>query len=231
MASEKYEIEPFRSDEIKKVSATEFLARMQKIQVFLNKEPDKEQVAKYSVGNVKFDYLPISHIEMLLDEAFFGQWSIVDFNYLQVCNEIIGSLTLEVIHPVSGMRIKRVGCGAVQIKQDKDTHIKDFLQHKKKNALQMDFPRLKAECFKNAALTLGKQFGRDMRRDETDEFTPLIDDQQSNIEKVIKALDTYKGTDREELKAMAMEKKEAEEFDSMFTKEIMGKIKDGSAKN
>jgi hypothetical protein len=44
--------------------------------------------------------------------------------------------------------------------------------NKKANALDMAFPKLKAECLKNAAQSLGKVFGRDLNRKNKDTYKP-----------------------------------------------------------
>jgi hypothetical protein len=48
------------------------------------------------------------------------------------------------------------------------------MQNKKSNALDMGFPKLKTECFKNACNSLGKMFGRDLNRVKSDEYNPLL---------------------------------------------------------
>ena len=42
--------------------------------------------------------------------------------------------------------------------------------NKKPNALDLAFPKLKTECIKNAALSLGKLFGRDLSRKNFDVY-------------------------------------------------------------
>jgi len=44
--------------------------------------------------------------------------------------------------------------------------------NKKANALDMAFPKLKSECLKNAAQSLGKIFGRDLNRKNADKYQP-----------------------------------------------------------
>jgi hypothetical protein len=44
--------------------------------------------------------------------------------------------------------------------------------NKKPNALDMAFPKLKSECLKNAAQSLGKIFGRDLNRKNVDQYQP-----------------------------------------------------------
>jgi len=161
---------------------------LEKIQAFtrlLNKEPDATAIDKTPDGKAKT--VLISHIEMTLDELFFGQWTTENFNWQVVSNEIVGSIDLVVIHPVSGQHIRRTGGAAIQIMVDaapesvkadprlRNAHALD-VGNKKPNALDMGFPKLKAECLKNAAQSLGKVFGRDLNRKEGkfDTYNPLI---------------------------------------------------------
>lgn len=137
----------------------------------LNKEPDPTELDKTPDGKART--LPISFIEMTLDEIFLGQWETTEPVYQQVFNEVIGSLILTVWHPVTNRPIRRAGFASVVITQDKDASIADFSNTKKKNALDLSFPKLKSECVKNAAQSLGKIFGRDLNRNKTDKFTPV----------------------------------------------------------
>lgn len=140
------------------------LIKLQQFTQLLNTEPDKLTLT--DTPDKKAKTIPISHIEMLLDTLFFGQWSTSEPTYQQVFNEVVGTLTLTVTHPFSGEKITRVGYAAIIIQQDKDAVLADFNATKKKNALDLAFPKLKAECLKNAAGSLGKIFGRDINRKE-----------------------------------------------------------------
>jgi hypothetical protein len=111
---------------------------------------------------------------MTLDELFFGQWELSEPTYQQIFNEVVGTGILTVWHPITGRAIKRAGFGAVVITQDKDAAIADFNITKKKNALDLTFPKLKAEILKNAASSLGKVFGRDINRKAKDAFKPAL---------------------------------------------------------
>lgn len=136
----------------------------------LNNEPDPKEFEKTPDGKASF--LPVSFVEMTLDEIFLGQWEVSDVQYSQVFNEVVGTGILTVWHPITGRSLKRAGFGAVVITQDKDASIADFNMTKKKNALDLAFPKLKAEITKNAAQTLGKIFGRDINRKQKDSFKP-----------------------------------------------------------
>lgn len=151
----------------------------------LNNEPDPREFDKTPDGRA--NYLPISFVEMTLDELFLGQWSTENFKWSAITNEVQGSLELIVIHPVTGMQIRRTGAGSIVITVDSiTTEEKDKMSkqernlfaldpgNKKPNALDLGFPKLKAECIKNAAQSLGKIFGRDINRKKKDVFKPAL---------------------------------------------------------
>ena len=153
---------------------------IQKFTARLNSEPASEAIEYTPDARAK--YITISHVEMTLDELFFGQWSTTDFKWSAIANEVQGSLVLHVIHPVTGQLITRVGAGSVVIMVDKvpqGIEGQDRNQwalnpmNKKANALDLAFPKLKAECLKNAAQSLGKVFGRDLNRKNVDTFKPF----------------------------------------------------------
>lgn len=138
----------------------------------LNAAPNPDEVrTNQHAGNTL--YLPISYIEMSLDELFFGLWETKDFKWQTMANEIVGSITLRVFHPVANQWIERTGASATMIRQQKGAGITD-LNAKIHNALEMDFPHLKADCIVNAAKSFGKSFGRDLNRKFTDLYRPII---------------------------------------------------------
>lgn len=144
----------------------------------LNKEPDPKELELTPDGKAKT--LPVSFIEMTLDELYFGQWELSEPTYQQIFNEVVGTAILTVWNPINDRPIRRAGFASVVITQDKDATIAEFNQTKKKNALDLTFPKLKAEILKNAAQSLGKIFGRDINRKKVDTFKaalkPIPDD-------------------------------------------------------
>lgn len=138
----------------------------------LNTEPDPREFDNTPDG--KAVTLPISFVEMTLDELYLGHWELSDIQTQQIFNEVVGNGILTVWHPVTGKPLRRAGFGAVVITQDKDATIADFNITKKKNALDLTYPKLKAEITKNAAQTLGKIFGRDINRKSKDVFKPAL---------------------------------------------------------
>lgn len=150
---------------------------LQDFQAKLNREPESSEIDRTPDGKAKS--IPISFIEMTLDEIFLGQWGTRNFSSKVILNEVVGELELWVIHPITGKEITRVGAACIIIQVDKAP---DDLSgqaknewalnpsNKKSNALDLGYPKLKAECTKNAAQTLGKIFGRDLNRKKADQF-------------------------------------------------------------
>jgi len=146
----------------------------------LNKSPDKTKIMKLDVGGGRqILYLPISHIEMLLDQYFFGLWETFNFKWQLIANEVVASIQLKVYHPKLHIWLTRTGTGSVPIQQTSGSKIADILHEKIKNTLVKDFPHLEAECIKSAAHKLGKVFGRDLNRKEEDFYTPIIPDEST----------------------------------------------------
>jgi hypothetical protein len=199
----------------------EVLSNLQKFQKqFLQNEPVAQELRINKYAN-NSRYLPISFMEMTLDEIFFGLWQTKNFTSRTVANEEVGSLELWYFHPVAKTWLCRIGAGAVQIQmisKEKGgtgdiTNIKDKIT----NTLTKDYPHLKAECFRNACLSIGKLFGRDLNREFDDEYVPIIrevkeptEEERKNEEnkrrilevsrKIINEIDHYKGTDKETIK-------------------------------
>lgn len=172
----------------------DFRIAMENFTSRLNAPPEQGSVDKTPDG--KAGTILISHIQMLLDEYFFGLWSESDFKWNQVANELVGSMLLTVVHPVWGKEITRIGAAAITImvdkvpdeyewkhgdsvevtelkKKQKNTWALD-MENKKSNALDMAFPKLKTECLKNAANSFGSLFGRDLNRKKKDDYKPLV---------------------------------------------------------
>lgn len=157
-----------------------FWVRLQNFMQIANGEVEKEKLQDHPIVK-DCKYLPISHMEMALDELFFGQWNTDRFAWAVVSNEIVASMELAVFHPLTKQWIKRTGAAAIQIMVDsipedqkKKMTRKEInawavsIDNKKPGALTNGgFAKLKAECFKNACLSLGRYFGRDVNREHT----------------------------------------------------------------
>ena len=201
----------------------EFLSKIEGLQKALSIDPPKEFILNHEG---KFEYIPVSYVEHNLDKYFFGHWSTYNFKYQQIINEIVADIILEIINPVTGERLKRTGAAAVTIMQSKGATLIEFTETKIKTALVMGFPRLKAECIKNAAKSLGKKFGRDLNRKHTDSYNPLmtLDEASIMIDNVLTALDEYTGEDKDALKKQCREIYAKGEFTETYANGILAKI-------
>lgn len=165
----------------------------------LNEAPPESELRPTPDGRAKT--LPISFVQMKLDEIYVGQWGTTELKLNTVGNEIIGNILLWVVHPITGLRIERPGTAAIQITVDAvPSHLKFKdgdspevtqqknkdrnawaldMQNKKPNALYLSAPKLKSECIKNAAATLGKVFGRDINRkiEDVDSYESIYTDE------------------------------------------------------
>lgn len=153
------------------------LEALQKFQQMLNGTPDVSGIEK--TPDLKAQTLVISHVETTLDEMFFGHWRTENFKWERMANEVVGSIDLVVIHPISGYELRRSGAASIVIMVDRAPQNLDNIErnrwalnadNKKPNALDLAFPKLKTECIKNAALSLGKLFGRDLNRKNFDVY-------------------------------------------------------------
>jgi hypothetical protein len=168
-------METFSENERLRLQLQEFVRRLN--------EPPKDSELRNTPDN-KAKFLPISFIETELDELFLGMWSTENFKWSGIGNEVQGSLELVLTHPITGKEIRRVGAGSIVImvdalndqekaamtKQERNIYAISP-ENKKPNAMDMAFPKLKTECLKNAAQSLGKRFGRDInRRENVDQF-------------------------------------------------------------
>ena len=177
------ELAPTKKNEVVQKQTADELLRIQKFASSLNHSDPISGVEPTPDNKAKT--LTISHVEMTLDEYFFGLWSTENFKWSVIQNEVVGSLDLIVVHPMNGMFIRRTGAASIIIQVDKvPEEIKGNSKlrnewalnasNKKQNALDMGFQKLKAECLKNAAQSLGKIFGRDLNRKQKDTFNPLL---------------------------------------------------------
>jgi hypothetical protein len=154
--------------------------QLQEWKALLNRDPDPKEIEPTPDGRAKT--LPISFVEMTLDELF-EDWGTKNFTTKVVGNEVVGELELWCINPITKRTITRVGAAAIIIQVDKAPEGIQGVDrnrwalnpdNKKPNALDLGYPKLKAECVKNAAQSLGKIFGRDLNRKKSDTYKPPL---------------------------------------------------------
>jgi len=173
--------------------------RVEQFRTFIDKEPRKELIKLHPyMRGVK--YIPISHVEGMLDTLFFRQWGTRNFRYQLIGNEMVGEIELWYIDPITQREIVRVGAAGAQIMVDRlskeqrevmtsvdiNRYSLDLSSNKKPNALEMGFPSFKAQCFKNAARTVGKLFGKDLNRDVSHAPVQIIPQNFEAVQKLMK---------------------------------------------
>lgn len=162
----------------------DILSKLQGFQKqYLQKEPNSKETKKNAQANDS-EYLPISFLEMTLDEIFFGLWQTKNFQTQPIANEIVGSLEVWYFHPTAKTWLCRTGAAAVQVQMKSiekggDGDITN-IRNKYANTLTKDYPHLKADCFRNACLSIGKAFGRDLNRKFEDQYNPIIAQPKQN---------------------------------------------------
>jgi hypothetical protein len=166
-------------------------------------------------------YLPISYLEMNLDECFFGQWKTENFRYSNIANEIVGVIDLWFYHPITAVWLCRTGAAGTQIRYETEyqnnkkvkTDIMD-ISKKITNALEADFPHLKSDCIRNACLGIGKRFGRDLNRKHRAAYQPLLG-----------LINKEKGQNKDEAKAEALLNKYKAGVDTVWEEGGYQKVK------
>lgn len=158
----------------------EFRMKLQNFTTLLSRTPAANELQKTPDG--KAMYLPIDFVETSLDELFYGLWETKNFEWKPIANEITASITLRVFHPTANVWIERIGTASIAVMvdkapdnlvgQDRNRWALD-VGNKKPNALDMGLPKLKTDCIKNAALSLGNVFGRNINRKLNDTYKPL----------------------------------------------------------
>jgi hypothetical protein len=163
----------------------EIQEKLRAFAVLLNQQPDSAWIEATPDGKAKT--LNISFVETNLDTIFNACWGTKNFVTRNVANEIVGELEFYFYHPVLEREFTRVGAAAIQItvdalsKEQKDNMSKQQInlhalnpENKKSNALDLGYSKLKAECLKNACLSLGKLFGRDLNRKRVSAPVPKL---------------------------------------------------------
>lgn len=132
----------------------------------INQNPPKKIIKKDN----GYWHLPISWVHARLRKIFIGKVQWCNFFYTTIGNEITGTITLKVFHPIHQEWLEYVGTASKFIQQykidDKATPIDQWERYKFINGLEKTLPALKSMCEKNAAKQIGKCFGADLNRKE-----------------------------------------------------------------
>lgn len=125
-------------------------------------KPPKTIVKRHPFG--KFDYLPITAVERLLDGLFDG-WTHEILREGSVINGFYVVVRLRAKIPNSDKYLLADGIGFAEFQTMKGAAPTDFTQLMQ-SAGVMAIPRAKAEAIKNAAKSFGNLFGRNLTRND-----------------------------------------------------------------
>lgn len=128
----------------------------------LNMNPPSKIVRHHEHG--KFDYLPITAVERLLD-GLFESWKVEILREGHVANGFYMVVRLYVKMPGVKDYITVDGAGFAEFQTKKGASSTDFTQLIP-GAGVMAIPKAKTEAIKNAAKSLGNIFGRNLARND-----------------------------------------------------------------
>jgi len=128
----------------------------------LSINPPAKIVKRHNFG--KFDYLPITAVERLLDGLFDG-WNVEIKMVNPVINGIYTVVKLTAKIPNSDKVLVSDGIGFAEFQTIKGASPTDFTQLMQ-SAGVMAVPRARAEAIKNAAKSFGNLFGRNLTRND-----------------------------------------------------------------
>jgi predicted RecA/RadA family phage recombinase len=145
----------------------------------LDTRPPKSIIRHHQYG--KFDYLPITAVERLLD-GLFASWSVEILREGHVVNGFYIVVRLTAHIPNSDKSLVSDGIGFAEFQTTKGSSPTDFTQLMQ-SAGVMAIPKAKTEAIKNAAKSFGNLFGRNLLRndDQSDEELQVVSTARSKI--------------------------------------------------
>lgn len=129
---------------------------------FLAFNPPSSIIRHHNFG--KFDYLPITAVERLLD-GLFESWTVEILREGVAVNGFYVVVRLVAKIPMTDEYMKADGIGFAEFQTKKDAAPTDFTQLMPATGTMM-VPKAKAEAIKNAAKSFGNIFGRNLTRND-----------------------------------------------------------------
>ena len=123
--------------------------------------PPRAIVKRHKFG--KFDYLPITAVERLLDGLFDG-WSVKILREGTAVNGFYVVVNLKAKIPQTDEYLESDGIGFAEFQTVKGAAPTDFTKLSQAAGV-MAVPKARAEAIKNAAKSFGNLFGRNLNRD------------------------------------------------------------------
>lgn len=147
----------------KSLKDTSFSLNIEKAyKVILEQNPPSQIVKYHKFG--KFDYLPITAVERLLDGLFAG-WTVEILREAQVVNGFYVVVRVTAHIPQSDKVLVADGIGFAELQTASGASPTDFTKLMQ-SAGVLAIPKAKAEAVKNAVKTFGNLFGRNLARND-----------------------------------------------------------------
>lgn len=128
----------------------------------LDTNPPKSIIKHHQYG--KFDYLPITAVERLLD-GLFSSWNVEILREGNVVNGFYVIVRLTANIPNSDKSLVSDGIGFAEFQTTKGSSPTDFTKLMPGAGI-LAIPKAKTEAIKNAAKSFGNLFGRNLLRDD-----------------------------------------------------------------
>lgn len=161
--------------------------------IILSQKPPKSIVKHHSYG--KFDYLPITAVERLLD-GLFPEWHPEILREGYVINGFYVVVRVTAKLPQSDKVLTADGIGFAEFQTAKGSKPTDFTQLMP-SAGVLAVPKAKAEAIKNAVKSFGDLFGRNLARndDQADIEAEFVNASRSKVTKALEAKNETDSTD------------------------------------
>lgn len=128
----------------------------------LDQKPPKSIIRRHEFG--KFDYLPITAVERLLD-GLFKSWTVEILREGVAVNGFYIVVRLSAEIPNSDKKLVSDGIGFAEFQTTKGASPTDFTKLMQASGV-MAIPKARAEAIKNAAKSFGNLFGRNLLRND-----------------------------------------------------------------
>ena len=153
----------------------------------LDTNPPKSIIRHHQYG--KFDYLPITAVERLLDGLFAG-WNAEILREGHVINGFYIVVRLTANIPNSDKQLVSDGIGFAEFQTTKGAALTDFTKLMQ-SAGVLAIPKAKTEAIKNAAKSFGNLFGRNLLRndDQSDAEYQVVSTARSKIANTLGSTD------------------------------------------
>ena len=195
------------------------------LNVLLNQPPKEDWVKQHPMFK-KVKYLPIERIEYLLTRIFL-KWRVEIKEINLLANSVVAIIRLHYVSVLTNEWEYQDGVGAAPLQTDSGAGATEF-DKIKNDAVMKAAPAAESYAIKDAAEKIGKLFGKDLNRADQIMYDSLLQtfepDSKTIKRKILDALDSYKGEDKEKLRKDCQQNLNKEPFDFLFANVVANKL-------